>query len=88
MNQILLPQIVQIPLFILVSLVLRSMTGWTGWSDLGMVEATDPRLHLEGFGHIVDLTNPDPFFVLPVSIGLFSIINLEVFNQPILQGNV
>jgi len=54
------------------------MTGWTGWSDLGMVAAMDPRLHVEGFQHIVDLTRPDPAAVLPVSIGLLSVINGEV----------
>lgn len=48
---------------------------------MGMVAAMDPRLYVEGFQHILDLTKPDPAAILPVSIGLLSVINGEVSNR-------
>jgi len=75
--QILLPTIVQFPLFILVSLALRSMSGWTGWFDVGMTAPLEPLLRSEGFGAIKDLTKPDGTNILPVLIGLMGISNVE-----------
>src|SRR5436190_22706614 len=76
--RILLPALVQIPLFILVSLALRSMSGWVGWVDIGLTVPMEPLLQTEGFGAIKDLTQPDGSFVLPVMIGLINVTNLEV----------
>jgi membrane protein insertase Oxa1/YidC/SpoIIIJ len=75
--RILLPTIVQIPLFICVSLALRSMSGWTGWFNAGMTVPPEPLLQSEGFGAIQNLTQPDGTFILPVLIGLLSITNVE-----------
>lgn len=72
------PALVQIPLFLLVSLALRSMSGWVGWVDVGMTVPIEPLLHFEGFGVISDLTQPDGSYVLPVMIGLLNLTNLEV----------
>jgi inner membrane protein COX18 len=76
--RIILPSVIQIPLFILVSMALRAMCGWTGWFDVGMTAPMESLLHTEGFGAIQDLTRPDGSFVLPVLIGLLSITNIEV----------
>jgi membrane protein insertase Oxa1/YidC/SpoIIIJ len=84
--RIILPSVVQIPLFILVSLALRAMSGWTGWYDVGMTAPMEPLLRAEGFGAIQDLTRPDGSYVLPVLIGLMGITNVEVTQK--LAGNV
>ena len=76
--RIISPTIVQIPLFILVSLALRSMSGWTSWSAIGMAVPIEPLLLSEGFGTIQNLAQPDGSFILPVMIGLLSITNIEV----------
>ena len=76
--QIVLPIVTQIPLFILVSLALRAMCGWTGWFDIGMGVPLEPLFKTEGFGASLDLTQPDGTFILPVMIGLLSVTNIEV----------
>jgi mitochondrial inner membrane protein COX18 len=73
-----LPTLIQIPLFILVSLTLRSMSGWGEWFDFGLMVPMDSLLQTEGFGGIKDLTKPDGSFVLPVLIGLMNVTNIEV----------
>src|SRR5271155_3866898 len=80
--RIFLPTIVQIPLFIMVSLALRSMTGWPGWFDIGMGAPIEPLLHTEGLGPIKDLTQPGGTFVLPVLVGLLNVVNLQVCHSP------
>jgi len=75
--RIMLPIFIQIPLFIFVSLALRSMCGWAGWFDLGMSVPLEPLLQTEGFGAIQNLTVPDGTFVFPVLGGLLGIANLE-----------
>jgi membrane protein insertase Oxa1/YidC/SpoIIIJ len=79
--RIFLPTIVQIPMFIMVSLALRSMTGWPGWFDIGMGVPVEPLLHTEGLGPIKDLTRPDGTFVLPVLVGLLNVINVQVYHK-------
>lgn len=76
--RIILPTLVQVPLFILVSLALRAMSGWSGWFDVGMWASLEPLFHTEGFGAIQNLAQPDGSFILPVMIGLISITNIEV----------
>jgi hypothetical protein len=76
--RILFPVLVQIPLFLLVSLALRSMSGWVGWVDVGLTVPIEPLLQVEGFGAIKNLTQPDGTYILPVMIGLLNITNLEV----------
>ena len=76
--RILFPALVQIPLFLLVSLALRSMSGWVGWVDVGLTVPIEPLLQVEGFGAIKNLTQPDGTYILPVMIGLLNVTNLEV----------
>lgn len=75
--RILLPAMIQIPLFIVVSIALRSMCGWGAWFDIGLGVPMDPLLQNEGFGTIKNLVQTDGSFTLPVMIGLLSITNLE-----------
>ena len=75
--RIILPTLTQIPLFVLVSLSLRAMSGWSGWFDVGMWASLEPLFRIEGFGAIQDLTQPDASFILPVMIGLIGITNIE-----------
>ena len=68
-------------MFILASLALRAMCGWTGWFDMGMGIPLEPLFQTEGFGSIQDLTRPDGSFISPVLIGLLSITNIEVSHS-------
>ena len=79
--RIFLPTIVQIPLFIIVSLALRSMTGWPGWFDIGLGVRIEPLLHTEGFVPVQDLTRPDATFILPVLVGLINLANIEASHS-------
>lgn len=80
--RIFLPTLVQIPLFIIVSVALRSMTGWPGWFGVGAGIPVEPLLHIEGLSAIRDLTLPDPTFMLPVLVGLLNITNIQVCHSP------
>lgn len=77
-----LPPLLQIPLFITASITLRAMSGWGDWFHIGLTVPVEPLLHSEGFGSIVDLTQADPSFILPVMLGLLNVTNVEV-SQPI-----
>jgi membrane protein insertase Oxa1/YidC/SpoIIIJ len=57
------------------------MTGWTGWFDIGVNMPMDPLLMTEGIG-IKDLTRPDPYYVLPLTLGFLGILNTE--TRPVL----
>ena len=76
--RILLPALVQIPLFLLVSLALRSMSGWGGWVDVGLTVPMEPYYRLKDLEQYENLTQPDGSYVLPVLIGLMSVTNIEV----------
>jgi len=73
-----LPALLQIPLFITASMTLRTMSGWGDWLHIGLAVPTEPLLHSEGFGSLIDLTQPDPSFMLPVMLGLLNVANVEV----------
>jgi len=72
------PALLQIPLFITASVTLRAMSGWSDWFHIGITVPVEPLLYNEGFGSIVDLTQPDPSFILPVMLGLLNVMNVEV----------
>lgn len=72
-----LPAFLQIPLFITASMTLRAMSGWGSWFQIDAVPL-EPLLQSEGFGALVDLTQPDPSFMLPVMLGLLNVANVEV----------
>ncbi|KAH3668817.1 hypothetical protein OGAPHI_002572 [Ogataea philodendri] len=63
----------QIPLWITLSQSFRVLTGWT---DVGAMPL-DPTLSTEGLGYLVNLTFSDPYFVLPITLGITALTNAE-----------
>ncbi|ODV95046.1 hypothetical protein PACTADRAFT_3928 [Pachysolen tannophilus NRRL Y-2460] len=69
--------LLQIPLWISLSLTFRNLTGWRA-DVLGYnVKPIDPTLSTEGFQWITDLTLPDPYNLLPFLLGLMALSNVE-----------
>ncbi|KAG7880557.1 hypothetical protein KL905_002531 [Ogataea polymorpha] len=64
---------IQIPLWIALSQTFRVLTGWTN------LRATvlDPTLSTEGLGYFTNLTLSDPYFILPVVLGVTALTNAE-----------
>ncbi|KAG0683077.1 Cytochrome c oxidase assembly protein cox18, mitochondrial [Pichia californica] len=69
----LLPAI-QIPLWISFSYMFRIITGWT---DLTKNSAIDMSLTNETFLHLNNLSISDPYFILPITLGIVSLCNAE-----------
>lgn len=75
----------QIPLWIAMSFSIRNLTGWKGWSDINSTSTIlDKSLYTEGTLWFQDLSLADPYGVLPIMVGTFSLINIE-YNNRILQ---
>lgn len=64
---------VQIPLWVCISFMLRNLTGW---NQIG-TRPLDPTLTTEGFGYLHDLAVSDPYFIMPVILGLAALTNIE-----------
>lgn len=64
---------VQIPLWVSVSYMLRLLTGWVQVGSRPL----DPTLTTEGIGYLKDLALNDPYFVLPITLGIFALANAE-----------
>ncbi|QPG76045.1 hypothetical protein FOA43_003431 [Brettanomyces nanus] len=64
---------VQIPLWVSVSYMLRVLTGW---SQIGS-KPLDSTLTTEGVGYLHDLALNDPYFVLPITLGILALANAE-----------
>ncbi|VEU24324.1 DEKNAAC105507 [Brettanomyces naardenensis] len=64
---------VQIPLWVCVSYMLRVLTGWNNIGSKPM----DPTLTTEGLGYLHDLALSDPYFVLPITLGIVALANVE-----------
>ncbi|OUT24649.1 hypothetical protein CAS74_001038 [Pichia kudriavzevii] len=71
-KMVLLPA-VQIPLWVSFSYMFRTITGW---SDLGK-KSIDMSLTEERFLHLHDLSVSDPYFALPVVLGIVALSNAE-----------
>ncbi|KAI9363979.1 60Kd inner membrane protein-domain-containing protein [Zopfochytrium polystomum] len=75
---------VQIPLFVTISLALRSMVAFPLPSLFGLIPAgTDPLVPLPGLSEggvlwFVNLTQPDPTVLLPIMVGALNWANVEV----------
>lgn len=69
---IILPS-VQVPIFVILSLTIRAMCGWSVVEGIP-VEA---GLKTESFLWVKDLLSPDPYSVLPMTIGALSLLNVE-----------
>ena len=69
----------QVPLWIMISLVLRRMSGAPSlFVASSAVCPPSPLMDTQGALWCLDLTAPDGTLVLPVLMGLFNILNLEV----------
>lgn len=75
-RMLLLPA-VQIPLFVAMSLTLRSMCGWSVLDAIPL----EPGFTEQGFGWIQSLDRPDNYGVLPLAVGAFSLGNLELHSR-------
>jgi inner membrane protein COX18 len=65
---------VQIPLWVSFSYMFRNITGWT---DFGNKSNIDMSLTDEHFLHLYDLSVNDPYFVLPITLGVVALCNAE-----------
>lgn len=66
----------QIPLWVMMSLTMRDLSGWSSWDSLAN-KALDPALYTEGLLWFTDLTSYDPIHVFPVMLGVVSLCNVE-----------
>lgn len=66
---------IQIPLWVMLSLTMRDLSG----SNTGQV--LDPSLLSEGILWISDLTVCDPVGVLPICLGILSMTNIELISK-------
>lgn len=67
----------QIPMWIFLSLSLRNIINMVPNQDAAAYQRY-MELTVEGFGWICDLTQVDPTWILPVSMGLLNLAIIEV----------
>lgn len=75
-RMLLLPAI-QIPLFVAMSLTLRSMCGWSVLDSIPLEQGFTEQ----GFGWIQSLDRPDNYGILPLAVGAFSLGNVELHSR-------
>ncbi|CAK9441576.1 uncharacterized protein LODBEIA_P54440 [Lodderomyces beijingensis] len=66
----------QIPLWIIMSLTMRDLSGWSSWDNIHN-KPLDPSLSTEGILWFQDLTVADSLHVFPVILGVVSLCNVE-----------
>lgn len=66
----------QIPLWVVMSLTMRDLSGWSSWNSLSN-KPLDPSLYTEGLWWFYDLTVADNLHVLPLLIGITALCNVE-----------
>ncbi|VVT54579.1 uncharacterized protein SAPINGB_P004146 [Magnusiomyces paraingens] len=71
---VLLPA-VQMPLWIALSLVFRSMCGWSG--SIGSSIPLEQAFNSDAFLWCTDLVSPDPYGALPILVGILGMANIE-----------
>lgn len=71
-KMMLLPAI-QIPLWVSFSYMFRTITGWTDFGKSNI----DMSLTTENFLHLNDLSVNDPYFALPIVLGVVALCNAE-----------
>lgn len=71
--------LIQIPLWVSLSFIFRSITGWNDPSKLSIMEGGnfDPSLTQESFFYLMDMSSQDPYFLAPIVLGLSVLINAE-----------
>lgn len=73
--------LVQIPLFLIVSLSLRGMADASTMAFGLSLPLAVQDLQFGGFGCISDLTLPDSTWILPIAFGLTNLANIELHNR-------
>ncbi|KAI5964331.1 COX18 [Candida pseudojiufengensis] len=66
----------QIPLWVIMSITMRDLSGWSSWDNLHN-KALDPTLYSEGCLWFQDLAVADPTHVFPLILGVISLCNIE-----------
>ncbi|OWB77849.1 hypothetical protein B5S32_g2029 [[Candida] boidinii] len=64
---------IQIPLWVSMSYMFRTLTGWNSMST----KPLDISLTTEGLGWVTDLALPDPYMTLPIILGVVALSNAE-----------
>jgi len=86
-SKIYLPNFLQIPLWVTISVALRNLSTGGGFikDQSALAEATtrQGQLSTEGFGWVTDLTLPDPIWIIPVTVGSLFLINNEIAGAKI-----
>ncbi|KAG4306252.1 hypothetical protein PORY_000240 [Pneumocystis oryctolagi] len=70
--------LIQIPLFFIMTSILRGMSGWSFSLFQGSNIPIEASLAYEGIGWIHDLTVSDPIGFFPVCLGLINFINIQL----------
>lgn len=65
----------QIPLWVMMSLTMRDLTGWNSWDTSN--KALDTTLYEEGALWFANLAAPDSMHVFPVIMGVLALMNVE-----------
>lgn len=74
---------VQIPLWITLSLVIRSMCGWSVLDGIPIEEG----FKTDSFLWYSSLVKPDPYAVMPIAIGTTALVNMEWNASQLNPGN-
>lgn len=70
--------LIQLPLFISISLAIRNITG--ALPEWYKVTSIIPSMKVEGLGWFRDLTLADPYYILPVIILLSNLLNISIYS--------
>ena len=66
----------QVPLWISMSFTMKNLTGWESWFS-SMNRPLESSLYNEGFLWMTDLTISDSMHIMPILVGIFSLMNVE-----------
>lgn len=70
---------VQLPLWIVISLALRNLSGFFPKGEsYDVTSLCHPDLLSGGLGWITDLSSSDPYYILPLIIGITNFVNIEL----------
>ena len=70
---------IQLPLWIVISLALRNISGFfPKGENYDVTSLCHPDLPSGGFGWITDLSSSDPYYILPLIIGMTNFMNIEL----------
>lgn len=73
--------LVQIPLWVTLSLTIRSLLGWDSFLISSTPDKLEPSLLSEGGLWFQDLSQADPYGALPIILGVVSLTNVEFLSK-------